>query len=667
MTDSARLYFSIGPVQGFVAQARRTRDLWAGSFLLSYLSNAAMDAVVARGGSVVLPARGRDGQRVSGPVQPFGTVPNRFLAEGVDAEGAREAAAAVQRTWAGIAEAVWKDVVEPEPGKHTRPIELGKDTRAIWTRQVNGFWEITWAIGAPGCLDARKHWRTPPLRIEGGDHCALMSDLQEISGYVRVRERQQQDAFWAALRARCGVLDLAEDERLCAVALIKRLFPRVVERITGLTFRAQSWPSTSYLAAVPWLEHVARHHRDTMRDYASRAQSLAGKAFGERHTHIACLRDIDTGGSRFLHMDGNFFFVQQLENANRTPFDEPAGDDDPKRRALVRALEEIHRQVGRKPAPYYALLSMDGDSMGKLLSQARELHTGTGAAEGIVTQSLKAFADHVPDLVRAHNGVPVYAGGDDVLALLPAPDAYACAAALAERYRRSFAQHCPPALAGDATLSGAIVYAHYATALRQVLVTAHRLLDEVAKDATGRDSLAIGILKGSALVCEWSAPWRHLQDGQAPLGAHLVDELVQAFAATGTRARELSSGFLFGVRRWLATLTDDALELPGRFGRLPAEVDVQALLVAEYLRARAVEEEDAGDASDTELEARRARQREQAEALVGKLLRVCRRTWREPPAAPGTEAAIVTDEHSFGFDGLYLIRFLALELEGEAA
>jgi CRISPR-associated protein Cmr2 len=651
VTDSARLYFSIGPVQGFVAQARRTRDLWAGSFLLSYLSNAAMDAVVAHGGRVVLPARG--------PVQPFGTVPNRFLAEGVDAEGAREAAASVQRAWARIAEAVWQDVVE-------HVARLGKDTRPIWTRQVNGFWEITWAIGAPGCLDARKHWRTPPLRVEGGDHCALMSDLQEISGYVRAREQQQQDDFWAALRARCGVLDLAKDERLCAVALIKRLFPRVVESTTGLTFRAQSWPSTSYLAAVPWLAHVARHHRDTMRDYASRAQSLAGKAFGERHTHIACLRDVDTGGSRFLHMDGNFFFVQQLENANRTPFDEPAGDDDPKRRALVRALEEIHRQVGRKPAPYYALLSMDGDSMGKLLSQARELHTGTGAAEEIVTRSLKAFADQVPDLVRAHNGVPVYAGGDDVLALLPAPDACACAAALAERYRRSFAQHCPPALAGDATLSGAIVYAHYATALRQVLVTAHRLLDDVAKDATGRDSLAIGILKGSALVCEWSAPWRHLQDGQAPIGAHLLDELVQAFAATGTRARELSSGFLFGVRRWLATLTDDALELPGRLGRLPAEVDVQALLVAEYLRARAAEE-DAGDASDAEFEAQRDRQREQAEALVGKLLRVCRRTWREPPAAPGTEAAIVTDEHSFGFDGLYLIRFLALELEGEAA
>ena len=41
------LHFSIGPVQGFIDQSRRTRDLWASSFLLSWLSAVAMKAVVA--------------------------------------------------------------------------------------------------------------------------------------------------------------------------------------------------------------------------------------------------------------------------------------------------------------------------------------------------------------------------------------------------------------------------------------------------------------------------------------------------------------------------------------------------------------------------------------------------------------------------------------------
>lgn len=39
------LHFTLGPVQGFIADARRTRDLWAGSFLLSWLTGQAMAAL----------------------------------------------------------------------------------------------------------------------------------------------------------------------------------------------------------------------------------------------------------------------------------------------------------------------------------------------------------------------------------------------------------------------------------------------------------------------------------------------------------------------------------------------------------------------------------------------------------------------------------------------
>ena len=45
MAELQRLHFSIGPVQGFVAQSRRTRDLWASSFLLSHLAQVALDTV----------------------------------------------------------------------------------------------------------------------------------------------------------------------------------------------------------------------------------------------------------------------------------------------------------------------------------------------------------------------------------------------------------------------------------------------------------------------------------------------------------------------------------------------------------------------------------------------------------------------------------------------
>jgi len=44
-SDIAFLLFQIGPVQDFIKQARKTQDLWAGSFLLSYLIAQAMLAV----------------------------------------------------------------------------------------------------------------------------------------------------------------------------------------------------------------------------------------------------------------------------------------------------------------------------------------------------------------------------------------------------------------------------------------------------------------------------------------------------------------------------------------------------------------------------------------------------------------------------------------------
>ena len=48
-------HFTLGPVQAFVAQARRTRDFWAGSFLLSWVASVAMQEVKAQGGEVKFP------------------------------------------------------------------------------------------------------------------------------------------------------------------------------------------------------------------------------------------------------------------------------------------------------------------------------------------------------------------------------------------------------------------------------------------------------------------------------------------------------------------------------------------------------------------------------------------------------------------------------------
>ncbi len=56
MSDTKQYFhFTIGPVQGFVSQARRTRDFWAGSFILSWLAGVAIKATEVQGAEVLFP------------------------------------------------------------------------------------------------------------------------------------------------------------------------------------------------------------------------------------------------------------------------------------------------------------------------------------------------------------------------------------------------------------------------------------------------------------------------------------------------------------------------------------------------------------------------------------------------------------------------------------
>lgn len=79
--------FTLGPVQSFVAQARRTRDFWAGSFILSWLSSVAIAAIEKQGGKIQFPVPDPAYLRnLYGPADmqdglpQQGSIPNRFKA-----------------------------------------------------------------------------------------------------------------------------------------------------------------------------------------------------------------------------------------------------------------------------------------------------------------------------------------------------------------------------------------------------------------------------------------------------------------------------------------------------------------------------------------------------------------------------------------------------------
>ena len=217
------------------------------------------------------------------------------------------------------------------------------------------------------------------------------------------------------------------------------------------------------------------------------------------------------------------------------------------------------RPLGTPPT-FYALLLADGDRLGRLVGEL-------GGQP--VSRALSTFTGNVREIVREHDGVTIYAGGDDVMAMLPAPTALACADSLAVAYRSAFGER------PGATLSATVTYAHVRLPLGSVLHEAHRLLDDVAKDGNGRDSLAAAVLKPGALHCQWTTTWDRTRPGGDPMSAvKLLGDLTGHLADRETEPG-LSAALIYRIRETLAMLYGWDRWRPGDWGSAPAGVDVR--------------------------------------------------------------------------------------------
>lgn len=537
------------------------------------------------------------------------TAPNRFVAkfdsEAAAAEAGHAAEEALREEWRKIADAVWSRYLE-------KAAALGQRTAEIWQRQRDHFWNVSWVVGpadATDLLDRRKNWQTHVPPTEGGDHCVLMGRLQELSGFIRSKQRRQQDAFWNTVCAGAPDLDLEPNERLCAVAFIKRFFPSVSEQAIGRKFDAQGWPSTVTIAALPWMRAIAARE-----DFCVKARAYADDVGDEKNTllgswrRLKLLREFPKSAGHFAELSGNFLNRTALANKGDTPL-----HDEARRPALLEALRKLEERTGDYAGNFYAVLLMDGDSMGKLMSDHKE-HSEA------VTEALTKFATLVPGIIAEHDGICVYAGGDDLLALLPLDRALDAAGGSHRLYLDSFGADV------SATVSAAIVFAHYRCTFSRVLACAHELLDGVAKDRTGRDSIAISVLKPGGVTCQWSTPFDHHMKASPHLFARLLDQF---------RARALTSSLLYNLRERFSQITEGDAAHIQREELLP-------LFTAEAL----IGKRDAGNA---------AAQRKEAEALMHRLLDVCERVRRNPDTRALEYTGIVD------FDGPRLVKFLALD------
>jgi CRISPR-associated protein Cmr2 len=427
---------AFGPVQDFIAAARRTADLWAGSRLLSEVARAAGQSLLADGAQLIYPAE----ERVRNRESHQSNISNVLLAQ-IDAadaqpaEIATRAIAAARRVLAHRGE----DALKRHPN-------LRQD---IFRAQLQDALE---AYAAWAELPAEEDYRISYKKLKTAfaqrkntrDFLPFSNDGQPLpkNSFDGLRETVlPEEKHW---RGKWRELRLNPGEQLDALGVLKRMIGREDEgKFTPLT----------RLAAHDWLEKVHQKSPDKLEGLRQAYEPLVKHGIA---TRVQGNQDV----YRAFPYDAALLYQERLQGA----YAEAEECDDPQAaKDALKLLEKTARPIWRQcghPLPYAAILVADGDRMGKFVAAAQ-----TAEHHKTLTRALAKFADEAIKICRDGSGQAIYAGGEDVMALLPLSAILTVPAALSKQFGEDIAAlYAAPAELGHAeqapTLRVGVAIAH---------------------------------------------------------------------------------------------------------------------------------------------------------------------------------------------------------------
>lgn len=623
--------YSITPVQDFIGKARKLRDYWTGSVLLSYLAFMGITAVMEELGPdhILYPSLqnqslveqwlvqrtpelkdllAEDGnlKTLNEDSQSIASFPNKFvfLCNNQDVEAiCTLIETKIKKAWEDTSGIV-KDFIAAKTNAQN-----SKEFETVWTNAITDFWKFSWAATnfatinsaeelqlllpknkwevelesmkefneyfkkentifpnydasnlygtshslVQGLLAAGKTKPTTVKPIQKGEKCPLCGEhevLNDSKTNISAAEYNKNiKSFWDKLRQLNpddSYAQVGKNERLCAVCAVKRFLPLgyVLKNKEHILYKTlvesykENFPSTTEMSSWEFLQTLPESQRQAI------AQGLDNYEF---ETDDEKLKDILKGSSKF-------------------------------------------------ETKYYAFLLMDGDKMGDLINGesveaswndiinvktkdgtvfskgdfANQRRTINPALHSMISDSLNNFARYgVLPAITAANGKLIYAGGDDVCAMLPLSTALEAADRIRKSYQFSFAEvtengavpvenltgqpekivvHLGQSKNQDETkisLSGAIIIAHHKTPLKEIITQAHAVLDGVAKEKSGRNSLAIRLDKRSGGARDMWFKWeeKNIFSDNESLTCRESFEKIIAIA----QKKELSTSLLYKI------------------------------------------------------------------------------------------------------------------------
>lgn len=440
------ILFTFGPVGELIQASRTMRDLYAGSYLLSYLTNKLMEKLDEEGMELIFP----DKQMESLPnrvvffsndsveeFQPKGEKLERF----------------VQRTWEELAIETFKQ----------EKIPLTCKAQA----QIRNYLSIQWlALPFKGnyhqsyneiiqTMHHLKRTRTfQQLPLIAGRRCDLLPALQAI--YVRPIDKFKLPAFVNE----CIVIekniqekniqkgnDLKEGECLSAVALFKRLLYKNKNLKNG------NFPYKNSLPSV--------------------ANMIIQNEIFKRKIEGFTLEDYPA-----IYSDGSEIFYDYWEgHAIKKIY----------RKEVIEEFNLIKQKyptlIKHEATAYYALIKLDGDGVGSEYQNSKKLEDHRKLSEKI-----GRFSREAKKIIEAENGLCLYAGGEDVLAFAPIEKVFT----LLAQIRSNFQQMVTDDKGSPFTLSGGIIFAHLMSPLAPLLQRVEEL-EAYGKDMEGKNAFAMEV------------------------------------------------------------------------------------------------------------------------------------------------------------------------------
>ena len=485
---------AVGPVQEFIASARKLRDLWYGSYLLSELSKVVARSLAEQGCTLIFPAVDSMADLTPGSDK---NVANKILA--VTGPGADPAE--ITATARGRFRDFWKSISDDAMNKAGKILSRGAIDEEMFDRQVGDFGEFfaAWVQYDPVDYTA--------CRKRCEQYLAGRKNLREFTAPAwdgTGKPKSSLDGVRESVFTQTGGTSclVKKGEHLDALGIVKRYGP--------LTSRYRPlFDNLAEVAVQPYLEGLllAAASSDEISEILQSLPAVEA-LYPEPGDRPRDRSHPETGWPQGLPTE---LLLPAILNSELR--DKQAATSLPAWKELESGLKKLWSKTA-EPSPYCCLLVGDGDRMGAALDKLSDF-----ISHQRFSQALDGFAQQVMSVVRSCKGQVVYSGGDDVMAYVPLHMALDCAQAVNDAFAHAMEAACSGTGIKAPTFSAGMVVVHYHKPLHNILKLA-RKAEQHAKHEGGRNCLTIIQSKRSGSDLMICGKWQG-----TGTGASLVERL----------------------------------------------------------------------------------------------------------------------------------------------